>query len=81
MSVSKWAYDPDKCDGDYCVGDCDFCHKAADEEEVTVEEIVQSVRCKECKNRYTFDCPMCDDKTQDDDFCYMWQRERNEKCD
>lgn len=25
MSVSKWAYEPDKCDGDYCVGDCDFC--------------------------------------------------------
>jgi len=45
MSCSKWAYDPEKCDGDYCVGDCDYCHKA-DEEEVTVEEIVESVRWK-----------------------------------
>ena len=30
MSVSKWAYDPDKCDGEYCPGDCDFCDKAND---------------------------------------------------
>lgn len=44
MSCSKWAYDPKKCDGDYCVGECDFCHKA--DEEVTVEEIVRSVRWK-----------------------------------
>ena len=28
MSVSKWAYEPSKCDGDYCCGDCDFCSKA-----------------------------------------------------
>ena len=27
MSVSKWAYDPDYCDGDICVGDCDYCNK------------------------------------------------------
>ena len=48
MSCSKGAYDPKKCDGDYCVGDCDFCHKADDDgEEVTVEEIVESVRWKE----------------------------------
>ena len=26
MSVSKWAYDPDRCDGQPCPGDCDFCH-------------------------------------------------------
>lgn len=23
MSVSKWAYEPNKCDGKPCVGDCD----------------------------------------------------------
>lgn len=46
MSVSKWAYEPEKCDGDYCCGDCDFCNKA-DEEEITVADIVQSVRWKE----------------------------------
>ena len=28
MSVSKWAYEPWKCDGDICVGDCDRCRKA-----------------------------------------------------
>lgn len=28
MSVSKWAYNPEKCDGDYCCGDCDECNKS-----------------------------------------------------
>ena len=28
MSVSKWAYTPEKCDGDFCPGDCDYCSKA-----------------------------------------------------
>ena len=32
MSVSKWAYDPDKCDGDLCPGDCDMCSKTESEE-------------------------------------------------
>ena len=27
MSVSLWAYDPDRCDGDFCPGDCQFCSK------------------------------------------------------
>ena len=27
MSVSKWAYEHEKCDGDYCPGDCDLCSK------------------------------------------------------
>lgn len=27
MSVSKWAYEPEKCDGGYCCGDCDECAK------------------------------------------------------
>ena len=36
MSVSKWAYEPKKCDGEFCPGDCDLCSKAnesAEEEE------------------------------------------------
>ena len=33
MSVSKWAYSPEKCDGDFCPGDCDLCSKAEEEEE------------------------------------------------
>lgn len=28
MSVNKWAYEPKKCDGDFCIGDCDLCGKA-----------------------------------------------------
>lgn len=28
MSVSKWAYSPERCDGEVCVGDCDLCPKA-----------------------------------------------------
>ena len=28
MSVSMWCYEPSKCDGDYCVGECDMCPKA-----------------------------------------------------
>lgn len=33
MSVSKWNYEPQKCDGDFCVGDCDLCNKETEEEE------------------------------------------------
>ena len=25
MSISKWAYTPEKCDGKPCYGDCDYC--------------------------------------------------------
>lgn len=46
MSCSKWSYDPKKCDGDYCSGDCDFCNKADNNEETTVEKIVKSIRWK-----------------------------------
>ena len=28
MSCSKWAYDPQKCDGQPCPQDCDLCPKA-----------------------------------------------------
>jgi hypothetical protein len=37
MSVDKWAYSPEKCEGDFCPGDCDICNKAEadpDDEEV-----------------------------------------------
>ena len=48
MSVSKWAYTPEKCDGDYCYGDCDNCPKANEDEEddsrkVTNRELIE--RC------------------------------------
>ena len=30
MSVSKWAYSPDRCDGNFCIGDCDWCRTNPD---------------------------------------------------
>ena len=30
MSCSLWAWLPEVCDGDVCVGDCDLCSKAID---------------------------------------------------
>ena len=27
MSIRKWAYIPEICDGDFCCGDCDHCPK------------------------------------------------------
>ena len=30
MSVSLWAWREDRCEGDFCPGDCDFCSKAYD---------------------------------------------------
>lgn len=33
MSVSLWAYEPNKCDGDFCIGDCDLCPKRWEGEE------------------------------------------------
>lgn len=27
MSVSKWAYSAEKCEGSPCIGDCDLCPK------------------------------------------------------
>ncbi len=53
MSVSKWAYDPDKCEGDYCVGDCDKCSKAERTGCIYPE-------CEEC-DHYT--------ETKDGQFC------------
>lgn len=33
MSVSLWDYSPEKCDGDYCPGDCDMCSKCGESED------------------------------------------------
>lgn len=38
MSVSKWAYTPEVCDGEYCVGDCDKCCFIATIEELMAEK-------------------------------------------
>lgn len=39
MSVSKWAYEPKKCNGDYCPGDCDNCQKKDEDEEEIRKQI------------------------------------------
>lgn len=38
MSVSRWGYHPDKCDGEYCPGDCDICDKSEGEEVDIMDE-------------------------------------------
>ena len=47
MSVSKWAYIPDKCDGDFCCGNCDDCPKADDNLAILKEE---ERPCNDCKH-------------------------------
>lgn len=54
MSVSLWDYSPEKCDGDYCPGDCDLCGKETSDEVKAIEncpsaDVVEVVRCKDCK--------------------------------
>lgn len=41
MSVSKWAYTPEKCDGDFCIGDCDNCSK---KDETSITELINDLR-------------------------------------
>lgn len=71
MSVSKWAYRPDKCEGDFCIGECDLCYKAKcfDDDEieddgfVTREEDLNGLeRTGEDKARLITEClyPKCE---------------------
>ena len=52
MSVSKWAYEPEFCDGQQCPGDCDLCGKANDIAEWREEKAKRRKReirtCSEC---------------------------------
>lgn len=59
MSVSKWAYTPEKCDGGYCYGDCAFCPKAYEDEigddshKITNRELIEhcsKVSADDCGN-------------------------------
>ena len=38
MSCDMWAYEPDKCDGQPCPGDCDFCSRAEQGEDEDEDE-------------------------------------------
>lgn len=42
MSCDMWAYEPDKCDGQPCPGDCDFCSRAEDWEDDEDDEDIQA---------------------------------------
>ena len=80
MSTSKWAYDPRRCDGQPCPGDCDRCtrwqHDEWLEDESTVGESIPSeetrikvVYCRDCAKRHN-GCPLqvwCG--PLDDDYC------------
>jgi len=45
MSVSLWAYDPERCDDQICPGDCDNCSRWLDEEsEKEIEQEIMSAR-------------------------------------
>lgn len=46
MSISKWAYVAEKCDGDFCCGDCDSCPKADENMPVLDHER----HCNQCEH-------------------------------
>lgn len=46
MSVSKWAYEPDKCDGYPCPGDCYSCIHGSGVESIC-ESCAHSVVCSD----------------------------------
>ena len=51
MSVSKWAYTPEMCDGDICVGDCDLCDKpktAQIHNTATTQVPTGHIKCEDC---------------------------------
>lgn len=41
MSVDLWSW-TERCDGDYCPGDCDLCRKADEVEEETDDDGVRA---------------------------------------
>lgn len=34
MGVHTWAYDPERCDGEPCICNCDHCPKAKESENI-----------------------------------------------
>ena len=54
MSVSLWAYEPDKCDGGPCIGECDLCNKKY--EDIAVLPPVRETEDKDeiCRQVYLF---------------------------
>ena len=47
MSVSKWAYDPNKCEGALCIGECDRCPKVDERSPIgVINEISRNLTTK-----------------------------------
>ena len=46
MSTDKWAYSPERCEGQDCPGDCDFCELWKDDEQEE-REIINARRGEE----------------------------------
>lgn len=59
MSMSKWAYVPERCDGDLCYGDCDYCPKTNGNMNILNHQRL----CNQCQH-YIFDesekCDTCE---------------------
>lgn len=47
MSVSKWAYDPERCDDTFCCGDCDECMA----EDIDLSDIMDSIEADEIEEQ------------------------------
>lgn len=47
MSCDKWAYSPNKCDGQPCPGDCDLCDLADVLDDEDEEEIEQEIKASQ----------------------------------
>lgn len=46
MSGSRWRYSPEKCDGDFCPGECDNCPKCwedAEEEDNDSDKLLKNI--------------------------------------
>ena len=64
MSASKWAYNPKRCDGDFCPGCCDVCGKRWDVDEEdkegeimnTIDKVLKGLECCNAPNNHS-DCP------------------------
>ena len=61
MSVDKWAYEPSKCDGIPCAGDCDMCNLAKE-----WREICGTCKFYKCGDRVW----KCSNVDSDHDECY-----------
>lgn len=56
MSVSKYMYSPEKCDGDFCPGDCDRCSKAEEECDYEPDDSQLEMGFNPYSGCYDFDC-------------------------